>query len=173
VCCSSGQEGLLILKIRDTRLREHIMPFQKLSAGALIAIAATAIFLTVTTAGLLSVNQSVSSSGIVTSVNLGVYQEYACTNNLTSVDWGTLSPGDTATRTIYVKNIGTAPITLSMTTTNWNPASANGPITLTWNRESTTLDVGQVASATLTLSVSSSISGITTFNMDVVITGTG
>lgn len=149
------------------------MSFPKLSAGALITITAVAAFLTVTTVGLLSVNQAVPSSGIISSVDVGVYQEWACTNNLTSINWGTLSPGDTVTRTIYVKNIGTAPITLTMTKTNWNPASANGPITLTWDRESTTLDPGYVTNATLTLSVSSSISGITTFNMDIVITGTG
>ena len=149
------------------------MAIPKLSAGAIIALASTAIFLTVTTAGLLSINQSVSSSGVISSVDLGVYQEWGCTNNLTSVAWGTLSPGDTATRTIYVKNIGTAPITLTMTTTNWNPTNANGPITLTWDRENTILDAGSVIAATLTLSVSPSISGITTFNMDVVITGTG
>ena len=149
------------------------MAIPKLSAGAIIALASTAIFLTVTTAGLLSINQSVSSSGVISSVNLGVYQEWGCTNNLTSVAWGTLSPGDTATRTIYVKNIGTAPITLTMTTTDWNPTNANGPITLTWDRENTILDAGSVIAATLTLSVSPSISGITTFNMDVVITGTG
>ena len=149
------------------------MAIPKLSGGAIIALAATAIFLTMTTAGLLSINQSVPSSGVISSVDLGVYQEWACTNNLTSVAWGTLSPGDTATRTIYVKNIGTAPITLTMTTTNWNPTNANGPITLTWDRENTILDAGSVIAATLTLSVSPSISGITTFNMDVVITGTG
>ena len=149
------------------------MAIPKLSGGAIIALAATAIFLTMTTAGLLSINQSVSSSGVISSVDLGVYQEWACTNNLTSVAWGTLSPGDTATRTIYVKNIGTAPITLTMTTTDWNPTNANGPITLTWDRENTILDAGSVIAATLTLSVSPSISGITTFNMNVVITGTG
>ena len=136
-----------------------------LSTGALIALVSAAIFLTVTTAGQLSANQTVSSSGVISSVDVGVYQEWACTNNLTSIDWGTLSPGDTATRTIYVKNIGTAPITLSMTTANWNPASADGPITLTWNRESTTLDANDVTQATLTLSVSSSISGITDFDI--------
>jgi hypothetical protein len=147
------------------------MSFPKIFAGALVAIAVAAIILTITTSGLLSVNQTVPSTGIVSSVNVGVFQEYGCTNNLTSLEWGTIFPGDSATRTIYVKNIGTEPITLTMTTTNWNPSNANGPITLTWNRESTTLDVGEVTSARLTSSVSSSISGITTFNMDVVITG--
>jgi archaellum component FlaG (FlaF/FlaG flagellin family) len=152
-------------------VRENSMSLEKFTAGTIIAIIGAAIILTVTTAGLLSVNQTVPSSGIVTTVNVGVYQEYACTNNLTSIDWGTLSPGDSTTQTIYIKNIGTQPITITMTKTNWNPTAANGPITLSWSPNDTTLNVGQVATATLTLDVSESISGITDFSFNIVITG--
>jgi hypothetical protein len=149
------------------------MSLQKLSKGALIAIIATGIVLTVTTAGLLSMNQVVPSSGNVIAVNVGVYSDSDCTQNLTSIDWGTIAPGNSVTRTIYVKNTGNTQLTLSMTTTNWNPASADGPITITWNREGTTLDAGQVTTATLTLNVSEDINGITNFSVDIVITGTG
>jgi hypothetical protein len=144
----------------------------KISTGALLAIILSGIILTVTTAGLLSANQAIPSSGSVTSINVGVYSDSACTHNLTSISWGTISPGDSVTRTAYVKNIGSAPITLSMTTASWNPTSANGPLTLTWNREGDTLNVGQVTTATLTLTVSESISGITDFSVDIIITGT-
>jgi archaellum component FlaG (FlaF/FlaG flagellin family) len=154
-------------------LEGNVMSLQKISMGSLMAIIAIATFLTVTSAGLLSVNQAIPSSGAVTAVNVGVYSNYACTQNLTSINWGTISPNSSSTRTIYVKNTGNTQLTLSMTKTNWNPAGANGPITVTWNKESTTLNPGQVATATLTLSVSESISGITDFNVDVVITGTG
>jgi hypothetical protein len=149
------------------------MSLQKISMGAVIALIAIATFLTVTTAGLLSVNQAIPSSGTVTAVNVGVYSNSACTQNLTSINWGTISPNSSSTKTIYVKNTGNTQLTLSMTKINWNPANANGPITLTWNKEGTTLNAGQVTTATLTLSVSESISGITDFNVDIVITGTG
>ena len=150
------------------------MEIQRLSPGAIIAIVAIAgLFLTLTTAGLLSINQSVPTSGTVSTVNVGVYSDSACTTQLTSITWGSIPPGGTGTRTVYVKNTGTNQITLTMTRTNWAPASANGPITVTWDKESTTLAANQVATATLTLSVSSSISGITTFSVDIVITGTG
>ena len=148
------------------------MSLQKLLTIALIAIIVTVIILTVTTAGLLSVNKTISSSGTVIAVNVGVYSDSACTQNLTSINWGTIVPGNSVTRTIYVKNTGNTQITLSMTKTNWNPATADGPITLTWNRESATLNADQVTTATLTLSVSESISGITNFSVDIVITGT-
>jgi hypothetical protein len=148
----------------------------KLSTGALIAIIVAGIFLTLTTAGLVTVNQLIPTSGSVTAVstvNVGVYSDSACTQNLTSVSWGTLSPGGSVTKTVYVKNTGTSRITLSMTKTNWSPSSANGPITLSWNRENTALNAGQATTATLTLSVSQSISGITNFSFNIVITGTG
>jgi archaellum component FlaG (FlaF/FlaG flagellin family) len=149
------------------------MAMRKVSTGAIIAIVVIGLVLTATSAGLLSVSQSVSSTGTVTAVNVGVYSDVSCTQTLTSIDWGSVSPGGSVTRMIYVKNTGNAQISLSMTTTNWNPSGANGPITLTWNRESTTLNPGQSTAATLTLSVSSGISGITTFSVNVVITGSG
>jgi hypothetical protein len=145
----------------------------RISTGAVIAIAVLGIALTLTTAGLLSVTQLVSSSGTITTVNVGVYSDSACTQNLTSINWGTVSPGGSVTKTIYVKNTGSVQITLSMTETNWSPTSANGPITITWNKEGTTLTAGATATATLTLSVSSGISGITTFSVNIVIAGSG
>jgi hypothetical protein len=150
------------------------MAMRKISKGAITAIVVVVgLALTLTTAGLLGVSQTVPSSATITTVNVGVYSDSACTQTLTSIDWGSISPGDSLTRTIYVKNTGTVQITLSMTKTNWNPPSADGPITLTWNREGWTIDAGQSTAATLTLSVSSSISDITTFSVNIVITGTG
>jgi len=166
------------------------MAMRKISTGTIMAIAMLGLVLTFTTAGLLSVNQAIPSTGNIIvqtpappppsqspspspTVSLGVYNNSACTQTLTSIDWGTLSPGGTVTRTIYVKNTGNTQVTLSMTKANWDPASANGTITLTWNREGTTLNAGQSTAATLTLSVSSSISGITSFSVNVVISGTG
>jgi hypothetical protein len=145
----------------------------KTSTGTLIAIVAAAIFLTVTTTGLVTTNQTIPTSGTVNSTNCDVFSDDACTTSLTSLNWGTVSPGGSVTKTIYIKNTGNIPITLSMTKAGWNPASANGPISITWNREGYTYDPSAVASATLTLNVSSSINGISNFNVDILITGTG
>lgn len=149
------------------------MATPKLSTGAIIAIVVAGLLLTVTTTGLLSISKTLDSTGTVTAVNVGVYSDSGCTTPKTSIDWGTISPGNTITSTVYVKNTGNTPITLSMTKANWIPPGANGPITVTWNREDTTLSVGQSVAATLTLTVSSGISGITGFSVDIVVTGTG
>ena len=144
----------------------------KISTGAIIAIVATGLFLTLLTTGLLMSSQTVPSTGTVTAVNVGVYSDSGCTLNLTAISWGTLSPGNVTTRTIYVKNSGTVPMTLSMRTESWVPTNANSSITLTWNRPNYRLNAGQSIDAILTLNVSSTTSGITNFSFNTVITGT-
>ncbi|MCW4047988.1 MAG: hypothetical protein NWE99_10610 [Candidatus Bathyarchaeota archaeon] len=150
------------------------MGIPKISTGALVALVTTGILLTLVTSGAILSTQQIPSSGTITAVNVGVYTDSACTTNCTSISWGTIAPGNTTTRTVYVKNTGNVPVTLSMATSGWNPTAANGPITLSWNCTGTVLNAGQVAAATLTLSVSSSISSsITSFSFNIAITGTG
>jgi len=134
--------------------------------------------LTYATAGVISIseavpltNKTLSSSGTIRTLNVGVYSDYPCSQSLASIDWGDLSPGGSVNRTIYVKNTGTAEIKLSMTTTGWNPTNANGPITLVWNKEGTKLSAGQMTTATLNLSVSENITGITTFSHTILLSG--
>jgi len=148
------------------------MAMRKISMGAIIAVAVTGLFLTMITAGVLTANQTVPSSGSITAVGVGVYTDITCTTNCTSIDWGTLAPSSSTTRTINVKNTGTIPVTLSMTTTNWTPSNANTYLTLTWNRENSVLAAGSSVSATLTLTASANAGNITTFSFNTVITGT-
>ncbi len=148
------------------------MAYQKFSTAAIIAIAVTGVLLTLTTAGLVSTINTLPATGTVTSVGVRVYSDSSLTQNCTSVDWGSISPGNNINRLIYLKNTGTVPIALSMTETSWNPVGANGPITMTWDKEGTVLAAGQATSATLTLNISSSISSITTFSFNIVLTGT-
>jgi hypothetical protein len=58
-----------------------------------------------------------------------------------------------------------------LTTSNLSPAEAVGKISVNWNREGQTLAAGASVSATLTLNVDGSISGVTNFDIDVTITG--
>ena len=143
---------------------------QKISTGVIIALAATAIFLSLVTAGLIA-TQTVPSNGTVTAVNVGVYSDSQCTQNLTSISWGSIYPGNSTTKTIYVKNTGTVPVTLTMATGSWVPANASSLITLTWNRQNTVLNAGQSIDATLTLSVASSTGSLTDFSFNIIITG--
>jgi hypothetical protein len=149
------------------------MPKIQLSITAtVIALVIISLALTFTTFAALNSTQSISSTGVVTtSAKLGVYSNFACTTNLTSINWGTLNPGGSTTQIVYIKNIGSGlSLHLNMTTSDWS-VGANGPITLTWNREGTVLAPGQSTTATLTLAVSSSIDAVTDFNVQINING--
>jgi formate hydrogenlyase subunit 4 len=144
--------------------------------AAIFVVAACLIGMVVgsaVTLAVLNVQIPIPSAGLVVAVNVGVYSDPACTLNLTSIDWGSVYPGSGVSRTIFVKNTGNVPVTLSMTTTAWNPAGAAGQITVAWDKENAVLNLGQSTSATLTLTVSPSISGVTSFSMSIVITGSG
>jgi hypothetical protein len=144
----------------------------KLSIGAIIALAATGVFLSLVTAGLI-VTQTVPSNGTISAVNVGVYSDSQCTQNCTNVSWGTVSPGTAPTQTVYVKNTGNTPVTLTMTTANWTPTNANTYLTLTWNRQNIVLNAGQSTSAALTLTAAADTGSLTNFSFNIIITGTG
>lgn len=105
-------------------------------------------------------------------VGVGVYSDNACATALSTISWGNLNPGYVETYTMYVRNEGNVPVTLNMAVGKWNPASASRYITLTWNKKNYVLPAGQVVQAVLTLTVSSRVSGVTSFSFGLTITGT-
>jgi len=118
-------------------------------------------------------NRTIGNTGSVRAVGVGVYWDYNGTSTVNAFDWGFIEPGANKTITCYVKNVGNQVVTLSMSTSNWNPQNATQFMTLSWNREGTTLNPGQIITATFTLAVSASTQGITNFSFDVTITGSG
>jgi hypothetical protein len=139
---------------------------------AITAIALAGLMITLTAIAVLSDSQTVPLSGTITTVNVDAYTDSACTNPCTSLAVGNVSPGSTVTQTIYIKNAGTVPMTLTMAASNWSPSNANTYLTLTWNRQNTVLAAGSSTPATLTLTVASNTGSLTTFSCSVTITGT-
>jgi hypothetical protein len=137
----------------------------------LLTIAAFA--LTASTFAAVQVNQSVNSIGtIATSPNIGIYSDASCTNSISSMNWGSIAAGGSSSQTVYVKNTGTGSMTLSMIISAWSPTNANSYITISWNKEGNVLASGQVATATITVTVSSSITGISSFSNTITFYGT-
>ena len=142
---------------------------EKMVAGTGIAVAI--IVMMTTGLALLLPSTTLTQSGTIQALNVGVYSDSACTQTLSLVNWGTLPPGTSANKTIYVKNTGNALITLNMTITSWNPATASSYITLTWNQQNAQLAPGYSVPALLVLSVSSNVTGFTDFNCTTIISG--
>ncbi len=148
------------------------MAIHKIPLGAVIAIALTGLFLTILTAGLLTSSQTVPSTGNISSIGVGVFTDSTCALNCTGINWGNLAPGTSVSRAVYIKNTGSVPVTLSMTTSSWSPAAANGYLSLTWDRSNYVLAAGNSVSAIVTLTASSSAGSISSFGFNIVFTGT-
>jgi len=146
------------------------MAMQKVGVGTVLAIAIMGTI--VSALGAIIASKTLSNTGNLNAIGVGIYQDGGCTNALTAIGWGSLEPGVTSEHTIYVKNEGTVALRLNMGVGNWNPVSASNYMTLSWTRENYVLNPGYVISATITLSISSSVTGITNFSFDVTITGT-
>jgi len=113
---------------------------------------------------------SIKNQGNISTVGCVALDDYG--NPITNIDWGTLEPNSWVDKVVYVQNNGTVNIVLGLATENWNPAAAEGFLTLTWNYTGQILNPDQKIPLLLTLQVSQSISGITDFSFDIIITAT-
>ena len=139
--------------------------------SSIIATVLLALLSGFTVSGLLNTSKTLTSSGSVKTINVGVYYDDLCTQVMNSVDWGTLKPGEEVYQTVYIMNPGSSPLNVSMTTSNWAPVEAANYITFTWDSEGASIDSDQVLQVLLTLSVSDMITGLTDFSFNIVIEG--
>lgn len=137
-------------------------------ASVLAFVAGSAI-----TFALLQWTRRIPSMATLKTVGVGVYEDPACTVEVTQIDWGILEPGDTATFDAYIKNLSNVPITLTMRTEDWSPAKASDFISVSWDYDGTKIPVDSSIPVTLTLDVDAATSGIESFSFTIVIIGSG
>ena len=116
---------------------------------------------------------TIGNTGSIKTIGVSVYCDLECTNEVSSLDWSVLEAGSAENRTIYIKNTGNSAETLALETENWNPTNASTYITLTWNYDDQPIDLDEVVEIIMTLTISSSITGITSFSFDIFIIGSG
>ena len=122
---------------------------------------------------LVYINKTITNVGSVKVEGVVVYFDASFTNKVTSINWGAIKPGSSVTTVVYFRNEANFPVTLSMATSNWNPTSASSYLSLNWNYDGQTLNVGASVQVVFTLSISASVNGITNFNFDITITASG
>jgi hypothetical protein len=98
-----------------------------------------------------------------------LYKDQATTTTCTSIDWGSLIAESSNTRIIYVKNTGNTTETLHLNTSDLNPASTSSMLTLTWDKENSTLAAGSVVAATLTLAMGEDSGTVDSFDFNIII----
>ena len=114
-------------------------------------------------------NKTISNTGSITAVGVGIYWNQEGTNRVTSIDWGTLEPDLNKNVTVYIKNEENSAVTLSLYTSNWNPSNTSDYVSLTWDYGGQFINAEEIVQVTLMLSVSADITGITTFSFDITI----
>lgn len=149
------------------------MAMQKSMRLALMAAFAVVVVAAALVSAAIVATRTVTSTGSIYAVGVQVFSDSACTIPASSVNWGAVTPGSVASVTLYLKNNGTVPVTLTVSYGTWSPASASSYMTPGWNCTNYALGSGSVVTAALTLTVLASVTGITTFSFAITITGTG
>ncbi len=104
--------------------------------------------------------------------NIGLYWESECVNEVSSISWGAVRPGESYTVTIYVRSVGTEALTLELGEKRWKPRIAATYMLLQWDYADETIQPGTSRPVTLNLTVSEYAEGIDTFSFDILVTGT-
>jgi hypothetical protein len=131
------------------------------------------ILLVIGASRFLSFNPSIpSASAVETAGNIGVYSDRRCTQNVYSISWGTLTPGQTKQVTAYVRNEGNETLIPYLTTQNWQPQNASLWLNFAWTCQNTTIEVGQAVKVTQTLYVPSNLpAGFSSFSFEILFQG--
>ena len=129
------------------------------------------VFLTVASTGLLIPNQQTSLDTTIQASNLKVYTDQELTKNCTQINFGILKPGNITSQTVYLKNTGKKPISLSMIVDSWNPVDAKSYLAISWNRKDHIIKGNETISATLTLDVNEDVEGFSDFSFRIVMVG--
>jgi hypothetical protein len=138
-----------------------------------LAVIAAVLLSGIIMANVMSIYQTsntISSVGTFKAIDLGVYWDSGFTNRTTAINWGTLEPGTQKSYILYICNEGFIPLTLSTSTSNWNPSTSSNHLTLAWSY-SGQINAGETVPVTLTLSISPSITATTFFSFDITAVG--
>jgi hypothetical protein len=123
--------------------------------------------------GLLTRQDTLSTSGVLAGAGVGIYDDAACTQNLTAINWGLIYPGETHTVTCYVKNLGNVDAALTIDTLNWTPTLASTHLEFQTDYAEQTLQPDEVLPLTVTLRVSEDAAGFDAFSFDIAVTVQG
>lgn len=122
------------------------------------------ILLGVVTVGAVSYFAFNNTGNIVVTVEVDAFKDAGLTIPLESIDWGAFQPEENKTTMVWLNSTSNVPVKLNMTTTGWTPTNATDYVTLTWDREGTTINPSQTLNATLTLTVDNITSNVTSFD---------
>lgn len=116
---------------------------------------------------------TITSSGImlVGDIDFEIYWDVTGTNEVTTVEWGALEPGDIATVQFWVKNEGNTLLYCDTGTDEWVPSGSEQYFDLTWDFGDTPVGSLRSRKVTMELHVHSDITGIDEFWFNIIVYG--
>ena len=145
-----------------------------MNRNALLALAISGLIITaVVVVTIVYFSLSLRGTGRIKTVGVKAFADPAGTKEISGIDWGEISPGGYAYRTIYLKSTSTTTINLTLSTEAWTPSNASDFLTLSWDYDGRDLNPGEIIAVTLALSVDNAITGITDFSFDIIIMAAG
>ena len=135
-------------------------------------VAAISLAIVVMTTAALQSQPKIPATGKIRTVDIAVFSDPTCFVQLTSIDWGLISPGETKNLTIYVKSLSTVDAVLFLGSEDWVPSHSASFIQLSWNRAGTAIKAGEVVSALVSLRVDPAIQNVASFSFIMVFTAT-
>ncbi len=142
------------------------------NAGVVVGLAGL-IIVALVVGALAYYTLTLHGTGKIKTVGIVPYADSGLTQQISAFDWGTIPPGGTSTVTLYLLDNGTAPVTLTFSTTNWQPTNAPTYLSLAWNYNNQTIQPGSAITVDFTLMASPQTVGISTFSFDTIITASG
>lgn len=115
----------------------------------------------------------IPSSASLKVVGVGIYKDVNFTVSVTEIYWGVVEPGEDKSFSAYIKNESNVPITLTIWTEDWSPATASSFISLSWDYNGSKIPVDGSIPVTFVLNVDPATSGIESFSFTIVIVGSG
>jgi len=139
----------------------------------LIALVAAFLLGVTSTLAIQHYTKRIENKAVVKVVGVGIYKDANFTVSLTEIDWGVLEPGESKNFSAYIVNKSNVPITLSMTTSDWQPINASQFITLSWNYHGEQIPINGYVEVIFTLTVNAAVSGIQAFGFVITIVRSG
>jgi len=118
----------------------------------------------------LMMTDTISNVSAVEADGVGIYWDSSCSDKVSSIDWGALAPASAENIVVYIRNEIEDPACFVLSTDNWNPPEASQCLSLSWNYSGHRVSPQETLQTMLTLSVSPSIEGISTFSLHITIT---
>jgi hypothetical protein len=116
---------------------------------------------------------SLKSVSAIEASSLGIYWDPGLSEPADSIEWGVLSPGEATNVTLYLVNEMPSPVFLSLSASEWSPASASGQMNLAWSQEGSLMVPGAILESDLTLTVSPDIVDIEAFSFTIELAAEG